>query len=59
MVENDGYSYIEAIPDAPFDSIDFVPVPEPKVVKNRIHLDFFGDADALVTAGATVLRVDP
>lgn len=59
VVEDDGYSYIEAIPDAPFDSIDFVPVPEPKVLKNRIHLDFFGDADALVTAGATVLRVDP
>ncbi|KAA0023892.1 VOC family protein [Antrihabitans cavernicola] len=54
--DDSGYSYIEGIPGAPFDSIDFVPVPEPKVGKNRIHLDVFGDVDDLVAAGATVLR---
>ena len=35
----------------------FGPVPEPKVVKNRIHLDVVAaDLDALLAAGATVLR---
>jgi hypothetical protein len=33
-----------------------IPVPEPKTTKNRMHLDVFGDADELVTAGATLLR---
>jgi hypothetical protein len=52
-----GYSYVEQVPGAPFDSIDFVPVPEPKTVKNRLHLDVLTtDVEALVAAGATVLR---
>jgi hypothetical protein len=33
-----------------------VPVPEPKTVKNRMHLDVVGDARALLAAGATLLR---
>ena len=54
---SDGYSYVDQVPGAPFDSLDFVPVPEPKTVKNRIHLDVTtADVDALVAAGATVLR---
>lgn len=32
------------------------PVPEPKVVKNRMHVDVVGDRDALLAAGATLLR---
>jgi hypothetical protein len=32
------------------------PVPEPKTVKNRLHLDVFGDTDELVRLGATILR---
>ncbi len=39
-----------------------VPVPEPKVVKNRMHFDVVGDTPALLTAGATLVRprdVDP
>jgi hypothetical protein len=52
-----GFAYVENIPGAPFESIDFVPVPEPKTVKNRIHLDVLTpDVDALVAAGAVVLR---
>ena len=52
-----GFSYVEAIPNAPFDSLDFIPVPEPKTVKNRIHLDVTtDDLDALVARGATMLR---
>jgi hypothetical protein len=33
-----------------------VPVPEAKTVKNRLHVDVTGDADALLAAGATLLR---
>lgn len=52
-----GFSSVEQIPGAPFDSLDFVPVPEPKTVKNRIHLDFYADdVSALVAAGARVIR---
>jgi hypothetical protein len=55
--EEKGYAYIDDVPGAPFDSIDFAPVPEPKTVKNRVHLDVTtADVDALVVAGATVLR---
>jgi hypothetical protein len=31
-------------------------VAEPKTVKNRMHLDVVGDRDALLAAGATLLR---
>jgi hypothetical protein len=31
-------------------------VPEPKTVKNRMHFDVDGDRDALLAAGATLLR---
>ena len=33
-----------------------VPVPEPKTVKNRMHIDVLGDTQALLAAGATLLR---
>jgi hypothetical protein len=52
-----GFGWIEGIPGCPFESIVFVPVPEPKTVKNRIHLGVTtADVGALVTAGAVVLR---
>lgn len=52
-----GFSWVHEIPGAPFESLDFVPVPEQKTVKNRIHWDVdTGDLDALVATGATVLR---
>ena len=55
--ERHGFSYVEQIPGAPFESLDFAPVPEPKAVKNRLHLDVTTpDVEALVSAGATVLR---
>ena len=31
-------------------------VPEPKRAKNRVHWDVWGNASALVAAGATLLR---
>ncbi|MCP2263148.1 VOC family protein [Promicromonospora thailandica] len=33
----------------------FIPVPEPKTVKNRIHWDVVGDTGALLDAGATLV----
>jgi hypothetical protein len=53
----EGYSYLERVPDAPFESIDFIPVPEPKTVKNRIHIDVTTpDVQLLLDAGARLLR---
>ncbi|QGG40515.1 VOC family protein [Aeromicrobium yanjiei] len=56
---DDGYSYLDEIPGSPLESIDFVPVPEPKTVKNRIHWDVTlregVTVDDLVGAGANVL----
>ena len=44
------------MPGLPFDSFDFVPVPEPKALKNRIHWDLESeDLPGLVERGATVL----
>ena len=52
-----GFSYIEHVPSAPFDGIAFVPVPEPKTAKNRVHIDVTtDDLDALISAGAVLLR---
>ena len=33
-----------------------VPVPEPKMVKNRMHFDVLGDTAALLRAGAAMVR---
>ena len=56
--DHDGdYSYLEQVPEAPFGSLVFVPVPEPKTVKNRIHLDVTTpDVQLLVDAGARLMR---
>jgi len=52
-----GFSYIDRVPEAPFDSLSFVPVEEAKVSKNRIHLDLISDdVEAFLRAGATLLR---
>ena len=49
--------WIEKVPGATFDGIVFGPVPEPKTVKNRVHIDVgTNDVDALVAHGATILR---
>ena len=57
VVDDDGgYSWIEHVPGLPFDTIDLIPVPEPKTVKNRIHWDITSDdVDGLVERGATIL----
>ena len=55
---NDGEAYwhVSGIPDLPFESVVFDPVPEPKTVKNRIHWDLYGDVAEFTHRGATVLR---
>lgn len=54
------FFWIEDVEGSPFDSIVFLDVPEPKMVKNRIHWDvtLFGVATVndLVAKGATILR---
>lgn len=51
-----GFSWIEEVPGLPFETMDFVPVPEPKTVKNRIHWDVTTDDVAgIVAHGASVL----
>ncbi|MBC9226395.1 VOC family protein [Aeromicrobium sp. 636] len=56
---DDEYSWVDDIPGSPTESFDFVNVPEPKTVKNRVHWDvaLAGEAtvDDLVARGATVL----
>lgn len=37
--DGDGYTHVDDIPGAPVESFDFVPVPERKTVKNRLHWD--------------------
>jgi hypothetical protein len=45
-----------ADPDGAGPVIWVQPVPEPKTVKNRMHIDVVGSTDELVDLGATVLR---
>lgn len=53
---DEGYAWVEKVPGVPFDGFAFVPVPEPKTVKNRIHWDITSDdIEALEARGATVL----
>ena len=61
--EDDSYDSI-VDPDGAGPRMWFQPVPEPKVVKNRVHLDLEPDdgtrdqeVERLVAAGATVFRV--
>ncbi len=52
-----GYTWVEQIPNCVWGSFDWAGVPEPKTVKNRVHIDVTtDDLDALVAHGATVLR---
>lgn len=55
--EDKSWWWLEQIPGLPFNGWSFVPVPEPKTVKNRIHWDVSVDSlDELVAAGAVLLR---
>lgn len=51
-----GFWWVAEVPGLPFETIDMIPVPEPKSVKNRIHWDLVcDDLPALRDRGATVL----
>jgi catechol 2,3-dioxygenase-like lactoylglutathione lyase family enzyme len=55
--EDKGWWWIQDVPGCPFGDWDFVPVPEPKAAKNRVHWDVTVDRVAdLTDAGATVLQ---
>jgi len=55
--DNGGWHTLEGIPGMPIQTMDFVPVPEPKTVKNRVHWDVtITDVAELLSAGATLLR---
>jgi catechol 2,3-dioxygenase-like lactoylglutathione lyase family enzyme len=56
--DNDGRGFwtLTGIPGDPITTMDFVPVPEPKTVKNRVHWDVYGDPAEMERAGASVLR---
>lgn len=55
--ENGEWWAVEDVPGAPFECLVFVPVPEPKTIKNRVHWDVATpDLPALVAAGASVVR---
>jgi hypothetical protein len=55
--DDGGFSWVGKVPGMPYDGIVFGPVPEPKTVKNRIHLDVTTpDVQELLEAGATLLR---
>jgi hypothetical protein len=57
VTANDGWLTLEGVPGMPILTMDFVPVPEPKTVKNRVHWDVtVADVVPLAAAGATVLR---
>jgi hypothetical protein len=54
---NDGWFTLEGVPGMPIATMDFCPVPEPRLAKNRVHWDVtVADVAPLVAAGATVLR---
>ena len=58
-VTRENMAQVADIPDAPFETLDIAPVPEPKTAKNRVHLDVFGDVAAIAARGATVLAEQP
>ena len=52
----EGYSTVAQVPGMPIATLDFVPVPEAKQKKNRVHVDVLADAlEPVLDAGATLL----
>jgi predicted enzyme related to lactoylglutathione lyase len=54
--EGKGWWWLENIPGMPITTMDFVPVPEPKTVKNRIHWDVYSRVEEMRARGAALLR---
>jgi predicted enzyme related to lactoylglutathione lyase len=53
---DEGWWWLEGLPGMPIDTMDFVPVPEPKTVKNRIHWDIRSTVEEMEACGARLLR---
>jgi len=54
--DGDDYWYVEGVDGLPFESLVFASVPEPKLVKNRLHWDVTAwSVEELEQAGARVL----
>lgn len=52
-----GWWALEAIPGAPFECVVFVPIPEEKSVKNRLHIDITTpDVTSILASGAALVR---
>jgi predicted enzyme related to lactoylglutathione lyase len=54
--DSGAYFSFERLPGTSFDGMAFVPVPEPKTTKNRVHWDVHASSAALLDAGARLLR---
>ena len=50
-----GWCTVLGATDDPVLTMDFVPVPEPKTVKNRLHWDVVGTVEEFLDRGATHL----
>jgi hypothetical protein len=50
-----GYCWLEKVPGMPF-VLGFQAVPEPKQVKNRVHIDVWGHTSEVLAAGGRLLR---
>ena len=57
-IEDDDSIALDA-PDGNGPGFFFELVPESKTVKNRIHIDVFGDVEAIIGAGATLVEQLP
>jgi predicted enzyme related to lactoylglutathione lyase len=57
--EGDDWWTLTGVTNDPVLTFDFVPVPEPKTVKNRVHWDVFGEVADFEAAGATTLWTQP
>jgi hypothetical protein len=56
-IEEKDWATVTDLPELPNMTLDFVPVPEPKIVPNRLHWDLAVDStEPLLSRGATVLR---
>jgi hypothetical protein len=57
VTASDGWFTLKGVPGMPIQTMDFVPVPEPKTEKNRVHWDVtVADVAPILAAGATLLR---
>ncbi len=55
--EEKGWWWLDEVPGMPFEGWCFVPVPEPRSAKNRIHWDLIVESlDLLIGDGAEVVR---